>query len=493
MNIIAFDFSVSKPACTIIIGDHIEFLCWPANIDTTSFTKLMKYGVHVYNRNLNSIGDRDLSQYMEEHINRASVLSRLIVLGIEVIVNHYNVDKEQFTIVNEGFAFGATGNAILELSGYKYILLKELKDAGFTGPYYTYSPISIKKSAGCAHKGSTKQDMIDAFSKQEINHMLVTVLKDHPEELKKKKNYVTCLDDIVDSYWAAITYLNTNKIYMNVGIVLPIRMGQEYIRDYVEYHIKLGFDKIILIDNNETDGPNPMDQLIGLEQFINYEDARGNHDSNRQNKLNTEMYRKYWKEFDWLFFSDDDEYYVLNKDNNIKEYLSRPEFTNAEVIAINWKMMNDSGLVHKDSRPVFERFTEACPVNMFMKFQSIPENNHVKSAVRCDREDIVFIHPHYPIANTRLNTVNGSGKQVPGRSPFQVPDYELIELRHYMYKTVEEFVHNRIGTERYYKNAKYDGVPVDNKKEIKNFFIVNKWSLEKQELIDEYIKENNIC
>lgn len=208
MNIIAFDFSVSKPACTIIIGDHIEFLCWPANIDTTSFTKLMKCGVHVHNRNLSSIGDLDLSQYMEEHINRASVLSRLIVLGIEVILNHYNVDKEQFTIVNEGFAFGATGNAILELSGYKYILLKDLKDAGFTGPYYTYSPISIKKSAGCAHKGSTKQDMIDAFSKQEINHMLVTVLKDHPEELKKKKNYVSCLDDIVDSYWAAITYLN---------------------------------------------------------------------------------------------------------------------------------------------------------------------------------------------------------------------------------------------------------------------------------------------
>lgn len=279
---------------------------------------------------------------------------------------------------------------------------------------------------------------------------------------------------------------------MNVGIVLPIRMGQEYIRDYVEYHIKLGFDKIILIDNNETNGPNPMDQLIGLEEFINYEDARGVHDSNRQNRLNTKMYRKYWKEFDWLFFSDDDEYYVLNKDNNIKEYLSRPEFTNAEVIAINWKMMNDSGLVYKDPRPVFERFTEACPVNMYMKFQTIPENNHVKSAVRCDREDIVFIHPHYPIANTRLNTVNGSGKQVPSRSPFQAQDYELIELRHYMYKTVEEFIHNRIGTERYYKNAKYDGVPVDNKKEIKNFFIVNEWTLEKQEIIDEYCKDHGI-
>ena len=81
---------------------------------------------------------------------------------------------------------------------------------------------------------------------------------------------------------------------MRVAIVCPIRMGQEYIRDYVEYHINLGFDNIILIDNNETDGPNPMDQLIGLEQYILYEDARGNHNKNRQNTLNTLMYQKYY-------------------------------------------------------------------------------------------------------------------------------------------------------------------------------------------------------
>ena len=279
---------------------------------------------------------------------------------------------------------------------------------------------------------------------------------------------------------------------MRVAIVCPIRQGQEYIRDYVEYHINLGFDNIILIDNNETDGPNPMDQLIGLEQYILYENARGNHEKNRQNALNTLMYQKYHKEFDWLFFSDDDEYYVLKQDKSIKDFLSRDIFNNADVIVSNWKIMTDNGLVYYDSRPVFERFTEACPVTMKMQYEHIAESYHIKSAVRCTRDDITFTHPHYPIANSRLNTVNGSGEQVTPMSPFAKPNYDLIELRHYMYKTAEEFCKNRIGSERYYNQTRYDDVFVDTKKTIARFFCVNQWTPEKQKLIDDYCREHGL-
>lgn len=279
---------------------------------------------------------------------------------------------------------------------------------------------------------------------------------------------------------------------MRVAIVCPIRMGQEYIRDFVEYHTKLGFDKIILIDNNEVSGPNPMDQLIGLEQYILYENARGNHDKNRQNTLNTLMYQKYHKEFDWLFFSDDDEYYVLKQDKSIKDFLSRDIFKNADVIVSNWKIMTDNGLVYQDSRPVFERFTEACPVTMKIQYECIPENYHIKSAVRCTRDDITFTHPHFPTANSRLNTVNGSGEQVTPRYPFAAPNYDLIELRHYMYKTAEEFCKNRIGSERYYNQSRYDGVFVDTKKTIAQFWCVNQYTEEKAKYIDKYCREHGL-
>ena len=279
---------------------------------------------------------------------------------------------------------------------------------------------------------------------------------------------------------------------MRVGLVCPIRQGQEYIRDYVEYHLNLGFDKIILIDNNETDGPNPMDQLIEYQQNIIYIDARGNHETHRQNALNTRVYQTYYTEFDWLFFSDDDEYYFLNQDNNIKDYLSRPMFENVDVILVNWKIMTDNGHTHYENIPVTERFTEAAPENLILKYRSIKENCHVKSGVHCRRSDIIFGHPHFPIASTNLITVNGSGVPTKGRTAFTIIDYRYIELRHYMYKTAEEFCKNRIGTERYYQNAKYDGIPVDNRKEIDLFFCVNKWTPEKREIIDKYCREHNI-
>lgn len=279
---------------------------------------------------------------------------------------------------------------------------------------------------------------------------------------------------------------------MRVGLVCPIRQGQEYIRDYVEYHLNLGFDKIILIDNNETDGPNPMTVLSEFTDYIEYVDKRGDHSPTRQNDNNTEVYQKYWTEFDWLFFSDDDEYYVLNIDSDIKEFLSNRHFNKVDVIGINWKLMTDNNLVYYENIPVFERFTEAAAINLRLKYQNITENSHIKSAVRCSRPDIRFNHPHFPVADTTLVSVNGSGSHIPSRSPFCASDYKYIELRHFMYKTAEEFCKNRIGTQRYYQNAKYDGVPVDNAHEIENFFRLNKWTQEKQDVIDKYCREHNI-
>ena len=280
---------------------------------------------------------------------------------------------------------------------------------------------------------------------------------------------------------------------MRVGIVQPIREGQEYLREWVIHHLKLGFDKIIIIDNNETNGPNPMDQVIDLQQFIEYIDIRGNHDKDRQNKTNTLAYQKFHKEFDWLFFFDSDEYIFLNQDNNIKDYLSRPEFKHADVIGINWRLMSDNDLIYKDPRPVIERFTEFCPNNCKTVYNTVPQNFHIKSAVRCTRDDIWFNHPHFPRANRPLNTVNGSGRPIKSLCPFCEYDFTLIELRHYQTKSTQEFCENRlIDSNRYVNGARYDGVVFDNSKEIAGYFKMNKWSPEKQEYIDNYCKEHGL-
>lgn len=280
---------------------------------------------------------------------------------------------------------------------------------------------------------------------------------------------------------------------MKVGIVVPVRLGQEYLHEWVEHHLKLGFDRIILIDNNEPDGPNPLDVVPEYRDKITYVDIRGNHDKDRQNKTNSLVYKNMHKAFDWLFFFDSDEYIFLNKDSNIKQYLSRPEFYKADVIGINWRMMSDNDLILKDDRPVIERFTEFCPGDCKTVYNAVPQNFHIKSAVRCSRDDIHFNHPHFPKANTLLSTVNGSGRPIKSLSPFCEYDFSLIELRHYQVKSVQEFCENRlVDSARYVGGTRYDGVKFDNAKEISCFFKMCKWSPEKQEYIDNYCREHGL-
>ena len=200
--IFAFDFSCNKPAMTSYINGVINFYVWPSEIDDKSYDRLTSCDVIIHNRNLEKIKEKSLDQHelILEHTHRAIDLSNIILDLIDYLVHENNIDKDDVIIANEGFAFSAKGDAALQLAGYKYILMERLIDRGYKN-LKTYSPITIKKTAGCSKKGLGKDAMIEAMSRQDDDHHLISILKNNPDYLKKKSNYVLCMDDIADSYW----------------------------------------------------------------------------------------------------------------------------------------------------------------------------------------------------------------------------------------------------------------------------------------------------
>ena len=194
---------------TSFIDGVVEFYVWPMDIDAKSMDRLQSCDVQVYNRNLPVLSDKSLDQhqYILEHVNRASDLADIISSTIEAVCIKYDKDIEDVVIANEGFAFSAKGDAALQLAGYKYILMNTLIENGFK-IFKTYSPITIKKTAGCSKRGLGKDAMIDALSNEPVDNHLIQILHDDPEYLKKKTNYVLCMDDIADSYWCYKTCLN---------------------------------------------------------------------------------------------------------------------------------------------------------------------------------------------------------------------------------------------------------------------------------------------
>jgi hypothetical protein len=182
---------------------------WPSDIDDKSYDRLTIRDVNNFNRKLGHIKEKSLSQHelILEHIDRAINLSYIIIKTIDDLVSKNNMSKDDVVIANEGFAFSAKGDAALQLSGYKYILMEALIKHGYTN-LKTYSPITIKKTAECSKKGLGKDAMIEAMSKQDIDHHLIKILHDDPDYLKKKSNYVLCMDDIADSFWNLKTCIN---------------------------------------------------------------------------------------------------------------------------------------------------------------------------------------------------------------------------------------------------------------------------------------------
>lgn len=261
---------------------------------------------------------------------------------------------------------------------------------------------------------------------------------------------------------------------IKIGLVAGVRGSLNTIREWVEHYISLGFDKVILYDNN-TDC-DVIDYLNGLEEHIIC--TKGN---NQQLKTYNEAYRTYRKDFDWLAFFDDDEWLVLNQDKNIKDYLSRDIFRQADCIHINWKMYGDNGHLHPTGEPTFIQFPEPCGLDTRTTYDW-PQNYHIKSIVRCWKI-IQFINPHFCIPNN-LVCVNNKGDRV-GNGPFAVYNYELAELRHYQYRSTEEFCRKRLGGRG---GMQFDGLPYNVREDISSYFTYNEWTPEKESLIRAYLE-----
>lgn len=217
---IGFDFSINKPAATILTPDNeYYFFAWPSSLTKTAehaYNSIESDHINVTNRNLETISDKDESSLTYEHTARSYNLAKQIVNDIISFISNYcskfDADaKFHVWMASEGLSFASKGNMTLNLATYKGVFLalwyEAFNDVMEYTKMYTYSPVTIKSVAGCAGKEarSQKDPMIKAFLKEPVNEFSKVL---NSNTLKNKNDkYFTCVDDIVDSYWALQTML----------------------------------------------------------------------------------------------------------------------------------------------------------------------------------------------------------------------------------------------------------------------------------------------
>lgn len=254
------------------------------------------------------------------------------------------------------------------------------------------------------------------------------------------------------------------------------RKENKYIVDFVEYYRKLGFDKIIVCDNNFDEEENFYDVLSPQvnEGFVTIENYRNQ--PLVQITAYTDMYRKYGSDCDWIAFFDCDEFLTLPQHCTISEYLEQEKFNGFSAIHVNWKSYGDDGKLYYESKPVYERFTT--PLEREIKdVNGTKLNAHIKTIIRTGTvvEAKNSANPHTPtVIEGRI--CNEHGEEIDNSPWNENYDYGEAYLRHYVTKTAEEYAEAKL----------LDGCPDMDRDPItlyNKFFALNEFSAEKDAIL----------
>lgn len=209
-----------------------------------------------------------------------------------------------------------------------------------------------------------------------------------------------------------------------------------YLSEWVDYNFNVGFDHIILFDNNEKNGERPQDVLSDEQMSrMTFVDVRGQVETavRLQTKCYTKCYNEMTSGYDWVSFLDIDEFITLPKhDNNIKKYLSDPRFKDYEGIRINWMNYGDNGKVNYEKGNVLDRFTEPC--------KNQKDRCDFKTIYRTNIPGIVYNSAHY--ANEVRKVCDNKGDETPqtANCHMVIKDRSVAYIKHFVTKSLEEFI-----------------------------------------------------
>ena len=271
-------------------------------------------------------------------------------------------------------------------------------------------------------------------------------------------------------------YIIKNYNHKTKGVCLCTIGKKEnlYAREFIEYYKQLGFDKIIIFDNNNLEDEKIEDvlQVYIKANFVTIINARGVESA--QIPILNYCYLKYNMLFDWIAFFDFDEFLFINGSKTIKDYIYNIRFQKCQTVLFNWYFYDDNDLEKYENKKVLERF----------KRPSI-KSKGVKSIIRGNLKDIIIPSAHIIGINVKY-FCDSNGKRVFPTSFYNInfPKDCLAYIKHFYTKTAEEFC-DKIskGDIQFHKNHPNYRTIIQNK--IDKFFSLNKITYEKINILEK--------
>jgi len=232
----------------------------------------------------------------------------------------------------------------------------------------------------------------------------------------------------------------------DLAIVAIAKNEGDYIKEWVEFHKAAGASKIVLYDNDSTDGMKDAIQSEIDSDFVIY---RRIHGKAQQLNAYNQALEEFRKTFKMMAFIDCDEFLFSKKGELIKELFKLFKKRRVGGVVVNCCMYGSSG--YKENPHI------GGVVDTFLYRAKIGRNgtslNHievgqngtyvVKSVVDPDRVVGFSWNPHSPKYKEDCYAVALDGKMVDGPFNQDITEYGDIRLNHYFTKSLEEWKKRR--------------------------------------------------
>lgn len=219
---------------------------------------------------------------------------------------------------------------------------------------------------------------------------------------------------------------------MNFLLCAIAKCENKYILEWVQWHLRLGFNKIVIYDNNDPEGERISD-VVGDLAGVEILDWRGRKQASCETQVAAynDCYKKHL-DADWIFFLDIDEFLEFKEDISLKSFFMNVWTKNANVIKFHWKCYSDSGYIDEQNGLVTETYKELCTDRN--------TNLNTKSAYRAGLENLKILNVHYCNDVGKIYYQSGSVCKSPCSTTDGYINYDNGWVRHYVTKSLEEFV-----------------------------------------------------
>lgn len=148
---------------------------------------------------------------------------------------------------------------------------------------------------------------------------------------------------------------------MKTAICVIIKNEQKFLKEWIEWHLNLGFDAIHIFEDKDSISHEYIcDEysnvfLRGYENDMQIHDMFNINSSVKQYRLYTWFAEEYKNIYDWIAFIDLDEFIIFSNDYNLDKFCK--EFDSYPAVHLSWKMKGASGHIKSPTCNVMDAYT----------------------------------------------------------------------------------------------------------------------------------------